>query len=263
MIQDTLGDRLKAIEQVEAGRKAVKGKPLLARLDGRAFHTFTKGLARPYDERMSKLMIDTTKYLVEQTQAVVGYTQSDEISLVWYESADSTGQYLFDGKFQKLTSVLSSIATCFFMKELMEDAIVEKKYEMPTFDCRVWQSENLHDAYLNFLWRQDDAIKNAISMAAQANFSHKQLQNVNSSQKKEMLANAGIDFEAFPQFFKSGTFVRRVTKEVELTDDILAKIPKEHWPTGPVMRSTVEDVNMGPLRDYEYPEAQLLLGDPK
>lgn len=67
--KDTLGDRLKHVEQQEAGRRAMSGIPLMARLDGRAFHTFTRGLQRPYDRRMSQLMIDTTRYLVEKTHA--------------------------------------------------------------------------------------------------------------------------------------------------------------------------------------------------
>jgi tRNA(His) 5'-end guanylyltransferase len=110
------GDRLKMIEQIEAGRKANNLKPLMVRLDGKAFHTFTKGLERPYDIRLSNLMIDTTSYLVSQTQALIGYTQSDEITL--YYSNKENQQYMFDGKYQKICSVLAGMASAYFSKEL-------------------------------------------------------------------------------------------------------------------------------------------------
>lgn len=254
---DTLGDRLKAVEQSEAGRKAVKGMPLMARLDGRAFHTFTRGLARPYDERLSNLMINTTAFLVEQTHALVGYTQSDEISLCWYVDTFEDGQYLFDGKFQKLTSVLASLATTYFTKHL--NVLPEKEHLYPTFDCRVWQVEDLNDAYLNFLWRQDDAVKNAISMAAQAHFSSRKLHGINGEMKKQMLADIGKPFDANPMFFRYGTFVKRVTEAVELNKEQLEKIPEKYRPTGPVMRSVTKPLTLGALRDY--PNAvELLFG---
>lgn len=256
---DTLGDRLKAVEQVEAGRRAEKGKPLMARLDGRAFHTFTRGLERPYDLRLSTLMVDTTKYLVEQTHALIGYTQSDEISLCWFVDEFEDGQYLFDGKFQKLTSVLASLATTYFTKHL--NVLPEKEHLYPTFDCRVWQVEDLDEAYLNFLWRQDDATKNAISMAAQAEFSARKLHSVSGEMKKQMLAEIGKSFDTHPFFFRYGTFVQRVQRQVELTAEQLEKIPIQHRPTGPVTRSMVEDLTLGPLRDY--PDAKLKLFGPQ
>ena len=256
--KDSLGDRLKAVEQEEAGRKAVKGKPLMARLDGRAFHTFTKRLKRPYDVGMTTLMIETTKYLVEETHALVGYTQSDEISLCWYVEEDSLATYLFDGKYQKLTSVLASLATSFFTKNL--DVLLPEKAEAaPTFDCRVWQVDNMHEAYLNYLWRQQDAVKNAISMAAQAHFSPRKLHGVDSVGKKKMLEEIGHPFDDMPSYFKSGTFVHRVTKEVELTPEQLEKIPQQHQPTGPVLRSVTETTHPE-LRELDNP-MKFLFGD--
>lgn len=255
--KDSLGDRLKEQERAEAGRAASHELPLMARLDGRAFHTFTQGLKRPYDERLTSLMVDTTKYLVDRTHAVVGYTQSDEITLCWLPTTledsylvDPKSNYLFDGKYQKLTSVLASTATTYFVRHLAE-AIPEKAHELPTFDCRVWNVPDNRDAYLNFLWRQDDAIKNSISMAAQAEFSHRMLHGVNGPQKKEMLAEKGKLWDDHPGFFKWGTFVQRQVKEVFLTDEELDKINQKYRPTGPVKRSIVVDLDLGPLRDVQ------------
>ena len=88
MAKDGLGDRCKGYEAADAGRRAVRGQPLIARLDGRAFHTFTRDLKRPYEHGMSIAMIETARYLLDEMNALVGYTQSDEITLAWYEAAD-------------------------------------------------------------------------------------------------------------------------------------------------------------------------------
>src|SRR5271157_282831 len=216
--EDTLGDRLKAAEQVEAGRRLSHGKPLMMRLDGKAFHTFTRGLERPYDRRLSNLMEQTTKYLVDKTHAKIGYTQSDEISLCWWQdiSDGSESCYPFDAKIQKLASVFAGMASAFFTRWL-PTFIPEKAEQIIVFDARVWNVDDVHECFLNYLWRQDDAIKNSISMAAQAHFSHKQLHGIDSEGKKQMLRDVGHPWEAEPLFFRMGTFVRRINRDIELT----------------------------------------------
>lgn len=245
-MSDTLGDYMKQLEKQDEQR-AVKGMPLCARLDGRSFHTFTKGLPRPYDKRLSDLMVDTTIELVKTTHAHLGYTQSDEITLMWYVPEDSYGQYLFDGRYQKLTSVLAATATGYFRDGLAEGRIPEKQGQKPVFDCRVWQVPTLQDAFLVFKWRELDAIKNSISMAAQAYFSHNELHKVGSEQKKTLLRMRDKPWEAEPEFFRKGTYVKRVNKEVELTAEELAHIPANRVPTGPVMRSFYERVSFPDL----------------
>ena len=108
---DPLGDRLKAIEMQEAGRKMMPDIPVVARLDGRAFHTFTRGMRRPFDIEMQRVMYLTAAALVEEFHPAVGYTQSDEITLVWDKPV------LFDGRYQKLTSVLAGYASATFAIE--------------------------------------------------------------------------------------------------------------------------------------------------
>ena len=249
-VMDPMGNRLKAAERVEAGRRCDPNKPLIARLDGKAFHTFTKGLARPYDVRLSTLMIDTARYLVEHTHAKLGYTQSDEITLYWMNKQPlEESSYMFDGKFQKLTSVLAGMASAFFTKEL-EARLPEKAHLLGVFDCRVWNVESFDDIRDNFIWRQDDAIKNSISMAAQAMFSHKVLHGVGSEAKKNMLREFGRPWETEPEFFKWGSYVSRVNFEAPLTEEQLAKIPEKFRPTGMVMRSDVQVRNdIGYLRN--------------
>lgn len=240
-----LGDRMKELENIESDRRAVKGLPLCARLDGRAFHSFTKGLVRPFDQRLTDLMIATTKHLVDETQAVVGYTQSDEISLVWFIDENSSSQYLYDGRFQKLCSILAAYATGFFVHHLENGAIPEKVGQIPLFDCRVWQVPDLRDAQLSLLWREHDAIKNSITMAALSHFSHKEIDGVDGHTKRQMLRDIGRPWEEMPSFFRRGTYVKRVTALREIEPDRLACIPEAHRPTGPVMRTSVEVVDFG------------------
>lgn len=250
-MSDTLGDRLKQLEAVEAGRRAPKGLPLMARLDGRSFHTWTRGLRRPYDDALSSLMIKTTKQLVQETHATVGYTQSDEITLCWYVKADSPGEYMFDGKFQKLTSVLASIATAYFNLEGLKHFSLPRS--LATFDCRVWSVPDLRTAYLNFLWRELDATKNAISMAASTYYSPKQLHGKTGAERVEMLAQAGINFEDYPNFFKRGAYVRRVNVWKELTPEELFNIPEQFRPSGLVQRSEVVELDLAPLPKVTNP----------
>lgn len=259
--KDNLGDKLKDLEQTEAGRKVMKGLPVMARLDGRSFSKFTKGLKRPYDERMSQLMIDTTKYLVDQTQACVGYCQSDEISLCWYFPYESTSEYMFDGKYQKLVSTLSAMATVYFNKNL--DRIPEKITEYPTFDCRVWQVPTLREVYLNFLWREQDATKNSISMAAHHYFSHKDMMGKTGSEKQALLLSEhGVNWNDYPTFFKRGTYVQRKSFAVELDADTLAKIPEGKKPLGGVVvRSRVVELDLPILSTVANASDVLIYGD--
>jgi tRNA(His) 5'-end guanylyltransferase len=241
---DDLGDRQKAYEAASTSRRAFKGQPLIARLDGKAFHTFTKGLPRPYDERLTRLMVATTKALVEQYQATVGYTQSDEITLVWYQASHDTGEYPFGGRFQKLDSLLAAYATAHFNRHLAEH-LPEKADRLPVFDCRSFVVPNLVEAYNCVLWRQQDATKNAVSMAAQSMFSHRELQCLSGAMMQEkMFAERGVNFNDYPTFFKRGTFVRRAEYERHLNQQELKRIPVQHWPTGPVRRSFIDTLDI-------------------
>jgi tRNA(His) guanylyltransferase len=94
-VKMNLNDRMKMYEKFETGRRFLPKLPVIARLDGRSFHSFTNGLGRPFDERLSNLMVNVTNFLVEGSNACIGYTQSDEISLVFYSDTKvMIGRYL-------------------------------------------------------------------------------------------------------------------------------------------------------------------------
>jgi tRNA(His) 5'-end guanylyltransferase len=241
---DPMGDRLKALEQVETSRRCDPAKPICVRLDGRAFSTFTQGLARPYDERMSRLMIDTTKFLVKETRAKIGYTQSDEITLVY--AYEGEAQPLFGGKIHKLTSLIAGLCSAMFNNKLQR-SMPEKWGSCPSFDARVFQVPDKMEAANVVLWRWFDARKNSVSMLAQSVFSHKALQNKDCREMKGMLLEKGYDWDTYPDFFKWGTFVQRKTVERELTEAEASKIPEQHRPKGKVLRSQIDELAMPPF----------------
>lgn len=249
MSNDGLGDRCKDLEQREAGRAAMRGLPLLARLDGRAFHTFTRGLTRPYDPAMSRCMIETARTLVEETQARVAYTQSDEITLAWYEPADGATTYLFDGRWQKLGSVLAGLASARF-NQLVAEHLPAKAALLPHFDCRLWQVPTLADALDVFVWRESDAVKNSISMAASALYSDRELHGQDSAAKQELLFQRGVNWNDYPAFFKRGTYLQRRAVAQPLTDAERARIPEAHRPAPDalVTRQRVLELDLPPIR---------------
>jgi tRNA(His) guanylyltransferase len=249
MSKDMFGDRRKEYEGAEAGRRFMKLLPVVARLDGKCFSKFTKGLNRPYDKRMSELMVETTTYLVKETCACIGYTQSDEITLVWY-SNNSKSQIYFDGRIQKMVSTLSAMASAYFNSRLVS-YLPEKKDALPLFDSRVWTLPNLVEASNAFLWREQDATKNSISMAASSYYSHKELMNKTGAQKQDMLYDKGINWDKYPSFFKRGTFVQKKVVERKYTTEELGKLPEKHAARAnkdlTVKRTLIAEVDMPPF----------------
>lgn len=229
MQNDDFGDRMKRYETQETNRMFLPRLPVYARIDGRCFSRFTKDFQRPFDPYFSSIMVETTKALVRETNAVMGYTQSDEISLCWYTDKPES-QIFFNGRIFKMTSVLASMTTSFFMKACYDSWEHFRIYwdrcmlNPPSFDCRVFVLPNLTEAANAFLWREQDATKNAISMAASHYFSHKELQGKNGKQMQEMLwQQYNINFNDYPSFFKRGTFVQKENYYVNMDTIVLRK----------------------------------------
>ena len=241
---DALGDRMKEYEAAETMRRFMPLCPIYARIDGRSFSRFTRGMERPFDEAMSNAMIETAKHLVDATHARIGYTQSDEISLVWLVEDKSAP--LFGGKVQKTVSLLAGMATAAFTRAILAGPHADRAERLPHFDARVFSLPNKAEACNALLWRELDAAKNAVSMAACAYYSHKALQGKNGSEKQEMLFAKGVNFNDYPAFFKRGTFVRRVTSVRTLTHNELIAIPAKHRPDvgETFLRSSVETIDM-------------------
>lgn len=262
MSVDALGSRMKEYEGVEAQRRCMPRLPVLARLDGKNFSRWTKGLKRPYDERLSNVMVGTTYALVENSGALVGYTQSDEITLVFY-SDDPKSQIYFDGRIQKMCSVLAAQATAYF-NALVRDEIPEKADRLAVFDCRVWQVPNMTEAANAVLWREQDATKNSIQMAAQEYYSHNQLLNKNGKEQQAMLLEKDINWNDYPAFFKRGTFVQRRKVKKKFSAEELERLPAKHAarqnPDLEVERSVIDRIDMPPFGKVLNREQVIFVG---
>ena len=215
--KDSLGDRMKRYEAVSK-TTLVQRMPVILRLDGCHFHTFTKGFVKPFDDVMIKSMQDTMKYLCENIQGCVfGYTQSDEITLVLVDYKNLNSRQWFDNEVQKMCSVAASMAGMFFTRCFAYNALMAevddgqyKKYENAIargayFDCRAFNVPK-EDVCNCILWRQQDAIRNSIQALAQSQFSQKQMHGLscNMLQDKLMLEK-GINWNDFDTVKKRGS----------------------------------------------------------
>lgn len=243
--KDEFGDRMKDYEDRETGRRFLPYVPVYARIDGRGFSKFTRGADKPFDPAISAAMIAATTKLVEATHATIGYTQSDEISLVW-TTREPGEEMFFKGKVQKMCSVLSGLATAAFIETLLKGERAAWVDRLPHFDARVVQLPNREEAANMILWREMDARKNAISMAAHAHFSHKSLHGLSGRDKLAKMAEAGIDFDAYPVAFRRGTFIRRSVISAPMPEDVRLSIPEKSRPEigAVITRSMVKNVDM-------------------
>jgi len=244
MIFETLGDWCKWLEKNFSPEIMIPTLPVIIRLDGNNFHTWTKGLQRPFDANLTQLMIETTKALVTETNAVVGYTQSDEITLILY-SADKKSAIYNEGKKQKILSKLTGKCVSFFNEKRME--LLPEHNRIANFDCRIYQAPNLHDACVQLLWRENDASKNSISMLAQSLFSHKDLQNLNGSEMQDkMMLEKGINWNDLETKYKRGTYVKRVKTSKPFSKEELESLPAGHHahknPDLVIERSVVQEI---------------------
>lgn len=182
MDKTKLGDRMKNFERLTQNNLMPK-TPAIIRLDGKAFHTFTRGLQKPYSRDLREAMNDTALSLVNQIQgAVFAYVQSDEISILLRDWDKLTTDAWFDGKIQKIVSISAAIATATFNREFSHPS-----FESPAlFDSRVFNLP-FNEVTNYFIWRQRDAERNSVNMLGQFYFSHKQLQGKNVSQVQDML----------------------------------------------------------------------------
>lgn len=205
----SLAKRMKKYEH-NARFHLLDGLPILVRIDGKNFSNYTKGMKKPFDEKLAKAFWETCKYLGEKVPGCrVIYHQSDEISLFlnYYESLDADGW--FDNNIQKLASVLASYATAKFNEEIHK-YFPEKDFAI--FDARVWALPE-KEVTNYFIWRQRDATKNSISMVAQSKFSQNELQGLKGNELQDKLfTECGINWNDLPVWQKRGMCIVK-TKE--------------------------------------------------
>ena len=193
--------------------------PVIIRLDGKAFHTLTKGFQKPFDPILGEVMQRVTQRLCEEIQGCVfGYTQSDEITLVLVDYKTLTSNAWFDYNLQKLASVSASLATRYFILEMNSVATdgyasgyttdeLLKYFQSclkVAFDSRCFNIP-IEEVCNNLIWRQQDAMRNSVQLLGQANFSHKELQNKSCKKIKEMLLEKDIVWENLATCYQRGS----------------------------------------------------------
>lgn len=222
-----LSIRMKEYESNETGRKLTIFLPIYARIDGRAFSRFTSRMNRPYDERMCQIMIKTTKFLVKETNAAIGYTQSDEINLVFHDESQSN-QMFFGGHIFKLTSVLAGLASSAFLMNYVK--FFGFPEIIPSFDCRVINLPNKTEAANMILWREFDATRNAVVSAARTVATHEEVKYKDIPALQELLFQNGINFNDYPAYFKRGAFVKNAKVGKYISDEVYDKISDDKKP---------------------------------
>ena len=248
LVNDELGKRMKEYYENIPKIKLMRRTPVIIRIDGKAFHTFTRGFKKPFDEILIKSMQETTNYLCENIQGcVLGYTQSDEISLLLVDYKNLNSSAWFDYEVQKICSISASMATMAFNKsftknaeEFMTDCAssyeMERLYSKGTEEyklCEVYQKAIKKGAMFDarcfnipkeevtnyFYWRQLDATRNSIQMVGQANFSHKELQNKSSNDIQNMLlTEKDINWNSIPIYQKRGSACIKYIESVDYPD---------------------------------------------
>lgn len=215
MDKTTIGDRMKNNYENITRYYLTRRMPVIIRVDGRSFHTFTKGFKKPFDDILVKTMQDTMKYLCENIQGcVLGYTQSDEISLVLTDYAELTTDAWFGNNLQKMCSVSASMATMAFNKFLYDNMPVDEEnsgtyYKAlekgAMFDSRVFTIPK--EEVCNYLiWRQQDATRNSILSVGIANFSQKELHCKSCNDIQDMLMlQKSINWNDYATTLKRGS----------------------------------------------------------
>ena len=262
MDKTTIGDRMKNNYENITRYYLTRRMPVIIRVDGRSFHTFTKGFKKPFDDILVKTMQDTMKYLCENIQGcVLGYTQSDEISLVLTDYAELTTDAWFGNNLQKMCSISASMATMAFNKffshnveDLESDLAQEHETDGMTelvktmlsyyriyrialkkgamFDSRVFTIPK-EEVCNYFIWRQQDSTRNSIQSVGQANFSQKELHGKSCNDIQDMLmTQKSINWNDYATTLKRGSCCIKIDDGITKYDEvgnICDYIPSSKW----------------------------------
>ena len=291
-IHDDLGNRMKIFYEQVPKTKLIRRMPVIIRIDGKAFHTFTIGFHKPFDEILIETMQETTKYLCENIQGcVLGYTQSDEISLILVDYQNLNTSAWFDYEVQKMCSIAASMATMIFNKifvdkvweyiamqnfsltpqstefqkeqEKYNDALKKAKNKGAMFDARVFNIPK--EEVTNYIyWRQLDAIRNSIQMVGQSQFSHKELQNKTCNDIQNMLmVQRNINWNNFQSYLKRGSCVIKTPTKTKIVEDNIGENGEKKYST--VMVRSVwfidKDIPIFKGEDRNYIEKLIMIGE--
>ena len=246
-MNDELGNRMKSNYEDVTRYYLSRRTPVILRLDGKAFHTFTKGFDKPFDSILVEAMQYTTEQLCKNIQGCVfGYCQSDEISLLLVDYKKLNSDAWFGYNIQKCSSVAASLAANYFNSYLLDCVTSFKSFKQDdeanflsnklfkaSFDARIFNIPK-EEVVNYFIWRQNDCIRNAINSIGQYYFSHKNLQHKNVSQIREMLVKNKINEEDYSGYCRFGSSIIKDCKD-----------GKEEWVTviSPIFKENRNFIN--------------------
>jgi tRNA(His) 5'-end guanylyltransferase len=219
-MKEAIGTRMKEFYENRCKYLLPRKTYTVIRVDGKAFHTYTRGLKRPFDIGFIEDMNETAKYMCAHIQgAKFAFVQSDEISIALTDMDTIQTQAWFDGEIQKIVSVSASMATSCFnrhryvrhitsMDDLLSgDSLLPKKDA--EFDSRVFTIPNKIELINYFIWRQQDTVRNSISSVAQSLYSHRELNGKNTNAMQEMCLERDVNWNNFEPQLKRGRLVVR------------------------------------------------------
>jgi tRNA(His) guanylyltransferase len=215
-MNDALGDRMKEKYEDRTRYFLPRRTFTIIRVDGKAFHSYTKTFERPFDRNISNVMDSTAISLCEAIQgAQLGYVQSDEISILITDFANIQTEAWFNGNLQKMVSVAASIATAEFNQAIYRAGI--QKLEPATFDARAFTIPDREEVLNYFIWRQQDASRNSVQMVAQSLYPHKELQGKNNFELQEMIHQKGLNWnDIYPRDKRGACIIKTPPQAFEL-----------------------------------------------
>ena len=231
MSKDQIGDRMKENYENRTRMFLPRRTYTIIRLDGKAFHTYTRGFERPFDKLLMGVMDKTAVALCKGIQGVkVGYVQSDEISLLLTDFETEQTDSWFDGNIQKIVSISAAMAAAEFNRIMLTDISKRDGKEMVTvellekmklayFDARTYTIPDPTEVANYFIWRQQDATRNSIQMVAQSFYSQKELHGKNTSELQELIFQKGKNWNDFTSGEKRGRSITRTTYELQVKED--------------------------------------------
>lgn len=233
-------------------------KPLILRLDGRAFSHWQRGLQAPFDDNLATLMQRTTAHLVKETHAQCGYTCNDEISLILLNTQPDQN-YAFGGKVHKWNALTAAEASVYFQIEKQTLPLPDVHKRTPVlFDCRVFQVSDLETASQYLLWREEAAIRNSVATLARHHLKTISLHNKNTPELLQLLSDQGIDWNTLAAHHQRGSVFRRVSLEVPFTPQERLNLPDKHHakrnPNATYTRRKIVHLDLPPLHTLEDPK---------
>lgn len=226
---DDLGNRIKNNYESRTKHLLPRRTYTVIRIDGKSFHTYTRGFDKPFDADLIEVMNNTAIALCNQIQgAKLAYVQSDEISIVMTDFDSQQTDAWFNGNIQKITSVSASIATAAFNNGmyLNENKLLNMD-KVAYFDSRVFTIPEAIEVKNYLIWRQQDATRNSIQMVARSLASHKECNNLDTAQLQELIFQRGQNWNNYPNGQKRGRIIVKEQYEKQVPGG--ASVTRNRW----------------------------------